>query len=78
MFGSLRRRTTNDVIWRMYEMTAANTAMFSSAATTLAPRVVVPSFQTMIATTYPTIAPAIKATCGVFRSPCVFERNFGK
>ena len=29
-------------------------------------------------TAYPTTAPAIKATCGVFRTPWVWDRNFGK
>ena len=37
MFGSFFRSRTNEVICMMYEITAANTAMFSSAATICAP-----------------------------------------
>ena len=41
MFGSFRREDHgNDVIWKMYEITAAKTAMFSKAATIFAPSVV--------------------------------------
>ena len=78
MFGSFWRRITNEVDWKMYEITAANTAMFRSAATIFAPRSFSCRMNTNSATAYPTTAPAINATWGVFRVPCVFDRNFGK
>ena len=78
MFGSFCRSRTNDVICMMYEITAANTAMLSSAATICAPSSCCWRTQTRKNTAYPTTAPAISATCGVFRTPWVCDRNFGK
>src|SRR4026207_1442456 len=78
MFGSFCRRSTKDVHCRAYEITAANTAMFRTAATTCAPLPCRCRYHTMRMTAYPTIAPAINATWGVLRSPWGTDSHFGK
>jgi hypothetical protein len=75
MLGSLLRSRMKDRACMKYEMTAPKTAIVRSASPTAEPA---GKFHSNSARPYPTTAPRINATQGVFRFPWVTDIQWGK